>query len=394
MSASRLRTTGATRSAARLLVLFCGGLATLALAACNESNSYVPPPPPRVTVAQPLAEATTRYLEFTGNTDAINDVDLEARVQGSLDEIKYKDGSLVKKDTLLFVIQRNVYEAQLEQAKASLASAQAKVLNAQAEYTRQSTLGKSDFASQAHVMDAKANLDEATAEVTNAQANVAIATINLGYTEVSAPFDGIVTRHLVDVGALVGYSGPTKLATIIQVDPIYVYFNASETVVLRIKEALTKRGKTFADVQAVEVEVGLQTEDGYPHKGHIDYIAPNVDASTGTLQVRAVFDNKDVGMLPGLFVRVRVPVQKVESSLLVSDAAIGTNQLGEYLLVLGKDNVVEQRQITVGQLDGGLRVIESGLKPDDWVITEGIQSAIPGNTVAPQKVTMTASAEG
>ena len=135
----------------------------------------------------------------------------------------------------------------------------------------------------------------------------------------SAPFDGIVTRHLVDVGALVGYSGPTKLATIIQVDPIYVYFNASETVVLRIKEALAKQGKTFKDVQAIPVEVGLQTEDGYPHKGHIDYIAPNVDPSTGTLQVRAVFDNKDVALLPGLFVRVRVPVQKFDNSLLVAD---------------------------------------------------------------------------
>ena len=148
-----------------------------------------------------------------------------------------------------------------------------------------------------------------------------------------------------------------------------------------IKEALAKQGKTVLEIQQVPVEVGLQTEDGYPHKGHIDYVAPNVDASTGTLQVRAVFDNKDVTMLPGLFVRVRVPVQKVDDSLLVADAAVGTNQLGEYLLVLGKDNVVEQRQVTLGQLDGGLRVIESGLKPDDWVITEGIQRAIPGNTV-------------
>ena len=244
-------------------------------------------------------------------------------------------------------------------------------------------------------MDAKANLDEATADVTNAQANVAIATINLGYTEVSAPFDGIVTRHLVDVGALVGYSGPTKLATIIQVDPIYVYFNASETVVLRIKEALAKQGKTFVDVQAVPGRGRAADRGRLPAQG--PYRLHRAE--------RRCFDRHPSGAggvrqqgrrrcCPDCSCASACRCRRSTSSLLVADAAIGTNQLGEYLLVLGKDNVVEQRQVTVGQLDGGLRVIESGLKPDDWVITEGIQRAIPGNTVSPQKVTMTASAEG
>ena len=138
-----------------------------------------------------------------------------------------------------------------------------------------------------------------------------------------APFDGIVTRHLVSIGQLVGYAGPTKLATIVQIDPIYVYFNVSETVVLRIKEQLAREGKTVREIHDVAVEIGLQTEEGYPHKGKVDYIAPQVDPSTGTLEVRAVFENKDLALLPGLFVRVRVPVQKLDKGLLVDDAAIG-----------------------------------------------------------------------
>jgi multidrug efflux system membrane fusion protein len=228
--------------------------------------------------------------------------------------------------------------------------------------------------------------------VDSAKANLEIAQINLGYTEVAAPFDGIATRHLVNVGALVGYAGPTKLATVVQVDPIYVYFNISETIVLRIKEGLAKQGKTLRDVHEVPVEIGTQTESGYPHKGKLDYVAPQVDPSTGTLEVRGIFDNKDLALLPGLFVRVRVPVQRIDKGILVEDVAIGTNQLGEYVLIVGKDNTVEQRQVKLGQISGRLRVVESGLTGDEWVITEGLQRAVPGNKVDPEKKTMTAGA--
>lgn len=369
-------------------------VAMLSLTACGEKNAYVPPPPPRVTVAQPVQQPVTRYIELTGNTQAVAKVDLEARVQGFLEEINYKDGTLAKKDTVLFRIQRNTYEAQLAQAKATLTANQAAQVNAQAEFTRQSALGTQQFASQARVDDAKAKLDESTASVENAKASIELATINLGYTEVRAPFDGIVTRHLVDVGALVGYAGPTKLATIVQVDPIYVYFNVSETLVLRIKENLAKQGKTLRDVPEVPVEIGLQIEQGYPHKGRLDYVSPEVDPSTGTLQARAIFENTDMSLLPGLFARVRIPVQTIEKAVLVADTAIGTSQLGEYVLVLGKDNTVEQRPVRVGQLDGQLRVIETGLSPEDWVVINGIQRAIPGSKVEPDKQKLTASAAG
>jgi membrane fusion protein, multidrug efflux system len=367
----------------------------LGLAGCGEKNAYVAPPPPKVVVAQPLQQEVTRYIELTGNTQAINSVDLEARVQGFLEKINYVDGQTVKKDDVLFEIQRNTYEAQLAQAKATLASNKAAQLNAQTQYDRTAGLQAQQVSTQAKLDDAKQQLDQAVAAVQSAQANLQIAEINLGYTEVAAPFDGIATRHLVDIGTLVGYAGPTKLATVVQMDPIYVYFTVSEPVVLRIREGLARRGKTLRDVGEIPVDIGLQTEAGYPHKGKLDYVAPQVDPSTGTLEGRAIFENKGENkepvLLPGLFVRVRIPVQRLEKGMLVDDVAIGTSQLGEYVLVVNKDNVVEQRQVKLGQLDGRLRVIESGLTGEEWVVTDGLQRALPGNKVDPEKKTMTAS---
>jgi RND family efflux transporter MFP subunit len=379
------------RTAARVAA---GCAALLTLTGCEEKNLYAPPPPPKVIVEQPLQQPVTRYIELTGNTQAFNQVDLEARVQGSLDKINYKDGTLVKKGAVLFVIQQNTYQAQLDQAKASVAGAQAELKKAQAEFERQAELIGKQVSTQANYDKALAQRDSDQATLQQAQANIAIAEINLSYTTVTAPFDGIVTRHLVDVGALVGYGSPTKLATIVQVAPIYVYFNVSETLVLRVKEALAKQGKTLQDVRDVPVEIGLQTEKGYPHVGHLDYVAPNVDPSTGTLEARAIFENKDLSLMPGLFVRVRIPGQTLDNALLVADTAIGTSQVGKYLLVLGKDNTVEQRPVQIGQLVGQLRVIESGISADDWVVTSGTQRAIPGNKVDPDKQKVAASTGG
>jgi membrane fusion protein, multidrug efflux system len=370
------------------------GVALPVLAGCGEKNAYVPPPPPKVVVAQPLQQDVPLYVELTGNTKAFNEVKLEARVQGFLEQIKYVDGAAVKKGDLLFVIQQSTYQAQLDQAKATLEANKASQANAQVEYSRQSTLGQQQFASQSRVDDAKTKLAETSAAVLGAQANLEVANINLGYTEVTAPFDGIASRHLVSVGALVGYAGPTELASVVQIDPIYVYFEVSETVVQRVKEALSRLGKTMRDVHDVPVEIGLQIEEGYPHKGVIDYIAPQIDASTGTLQVRGIFENKDAALLPGMFARVRVPIRRPAPALLVPDTAIGTSQLGRYVLVVNKDNVVEQRTVTIGQVVKGLRVIESGLKPDDLVVIDGVQRAIPGNKVDPDKQKMTVPAAG
>ncbi|MHC2107492.1 efflux RND transporter periplasmic adaptor subunit [Methylobacterium sp. WL64] len=366
-------------------VLVVATIAALA-AGCRDTNQYVPPPPPSVSVAQPVVRNVTRYFELTGNTKAFAAVDLEARVQGFLEGISYTDGAVVKKGAPLFSIQRNTYEAQLKQAQGALAAQQAALANAQSEYQRQFTLGRQEFASQARVEDAKTKLDQATAAVLEAQANLDIAAINLGYTQVSAPFDGVVTNHLVDVGALVGISGPTKLAQLVRIDPLYIYFNVGEQQVLRVKQHLLATQRTLGDLSKIPVEIGLQDEAGYPHIGKLDYLAPQVDPSTGTLLARALIDNADHALLPGLFVRVRIPVGRDDKALLVRDDAIGTNQQGSYLLTVGADDTVSQRVVTLGPRDGRERVIQTGLKPDEWVVTDGIQRAIPGAKVAPRKV--------
>lgn len=243
------------------------------------------------------------------------------------------------------------------------------------------------------VDQARAKLNSDKAKILNDQAGVTIAAINLGYTRVTAPFDGVVTAHLVSVGELVGVSGPTKLATIVQLDPIYVTFNVSEQDVLRVKAMMAQRGLKPAEVGKVPVEVGLMNEAGFPHKGIIDYIAPNLDPSTGTLQVRGVFENPNRALLPGMFCRIRVPLAVGQTTaLLVPDVAISSDQAGNYLLIVDKDNVVQQRTVQTGQLVGHLRVITSGLNADDVVVVSGNQRAIPGEKIEPQTTTITADA--
>ncbi|MFS8035368.1 efflux RND transporter periplasmic adaptor subunit [Xanthobacter sp. AM11] len=360
--------------------------ATFLLAACEEKNTYVAPPPPKVTVAPVLEQPVTRFLELTGNTAAINSVDLNARVQGFLTAINYKDGQFARKGSVLFVIEQDQYKAQVDQAKATLAANEASQVQAEAEYNRQAQLAKQDFASQATLDQARAKRDSAVANVANAQASLVLAQINLGYTQVSAPFDGAVTAHLQDVGALVGYSGPTKLASIVQLNPIWVWFTLSEQQVLRIKEHLARQGKSLMaltrDLDDIPIEIGLQTETGYPHRGRIDYVAPQVDPSLGTLTVRGIFTNDDFALLPGLFTRVRVPLGQASTTVLVPDSAISTSQQGSYVLTVNAENVVSQALVTLGQLQAdGLRAIEGGLKATDRIIINGIQRAVPGSKV-------------
>jgi RND family efflux transporter MFP subunit len=366
--------------------------AALLLAACGEQNRYVAPPPPKVTVAHPLQRPVTQYLEVTGNTAPVNTVDLVARVQGFLQEIHYQDGDRVKQGALLFTIEPEPYQVKLDQAKAAEDGAAATLRQAEAEFKRQSDLASRDFASKSVLDQATATRDSAKAGLLQAKANTRIAEINLGYAKVTAPFDGIVTAHLVSVGELVGTS-PTALATIVQLDPIYVNFNISEQDVLRVRAEMRRQGLTPADLKKVPAEVGLQSETGYPHKGLLDYAAPTLNTATGTLPVRAILPNADRALLPGFFVRVRVPVQQQPDALLVPDVALGSDQGGRYVLVVNGENVVEQRKVAVGQSVGDLRVIDDGLKPDDRVVVAGIIRAIPGEKVDPQLQTAAAAAK-
>ncbi|MBR0830660.1 efflux RND transporter periplasmic adaptor subunit [Bradyrhizobium manausense] len=356
----------------------------VALAACDQKNAYVAPPPPKVDVATPVQRTITRYLEATGNTAPIKNVDLVARVQGFLQSIDYQDGTFVKQGTTLFTIEPDTYKLKLEQAQAAEVGAQASLKQAEADFKRQSDLVQRQVVSQSTLETSTSTRDNAQANLQQAQVNTRIAEVNYGYTKVAAPFDGIVSTHLVSIGELVGVSSPTQLATIVAMDPIYVNFNVNEQDVLRIRAEAQRRGMTAADLKSLPVEVGLQTETGYPHEGHLDYAAPTVNQATGTLPVRGIIPNDKRVLLPGYFVRVRVPVDQQKDALLVPDTALGSDQGGRYVLVVNADNTVEQRKVQIGPLDNGLRVIESGLKPDDRIVIAGLLRVIPGQKVDPQ----------
>jgi RND family efflux transporter MFP subunit len=365
--------------------------ASVGVAACGDDNRYVAPPPPQVTVATPVRKQVTRYLEATGNTAAINTANLVARVPGFIQKINYSDGDQVKEGAVLFIIEPESYELKLKQSQAAEQSAKASLEKAEQDFQRQSELASRGSASKAALDNATANRDTALAALKQAEINTRLAAINDGYTRVTAPFDGIVTARKVSVGEYVGSTSPTVLATIVQFTPIYVNFTLSEQDVLMVREILKKEGIKPEDLKKVPVEVGLQSEAQYPHKGTLDYAAPNVDASTGTLAVRAILPNEGRALLPGYFVRVRVPLPVETDALLVPDIALGSDQGGRYLLVVNKDNVVEQRKVEIGPVVGDMRVIEKGLNADDRVVISGILRAIPGQKVNPQ--TMTASAK-
>ncbi|MCA1455589.1 efflux RND transporter periplasmic adaptor subunit [Bradyrhizobium sp. BRP22] len=365
--------------------------AFVGLSGC-EQNTFVPPPPPKVEVATPVQRSITRFLETTGTTAPVKSVDLVARVQGFLQSIDYQDGTFVKQGTTLFTIEPETYKLKLEQAKAAEAGAQATLKQAETDYRRQVDLVQRQAVSQATLDSSTATRDNAQASLQQAQANTQIAEVNYGYTNVAAPFDGIVSAHLVSVGELVGVSSPTQLATIVQLDPIWVNFNVNEQDVLRIREDARRRGLTVNEIRQLPVEVGLQTETGYPHKGRLDYISPTLNQSTGTLAVRGILENPERVLLPGFFVRVRVPYDQQQDALLVPDIALGSDQAGRYVLVVNGENVVEQRKVQAGQLEGELRVIDSGLKPDDRVVIAGLLRAIPGQKVDPQLQKIEASA--
>ena len=355
-------------------------VAAAAVAACGQDNRYAAPPPPKVTVAVPIEQEVTRYFEATGNTAAVNTVDLVARVQGFVQAISYTDGDYVKKGTSLFTIEPEPYKLKVESAQASVASAKANLKQSEAEYQRQADLVTRQVSTQANYDKALAQRDANQADLQSAQANEQQAEINLSYTNVVAPFDGVVTARQVSIGQLVGANTTTVLSTIVQIDPIYVNFTASERDVLEVRANLAKTGRTTADLLGLPVEIGLQTESGYPHEGKLDYVAPTVDPSTGTLAARATLQNADRILLPGYFVRVRIPARP-QPALLVPDIALGSDQGGRYVLVVNKDNIVEQRRVEPGPLQGELRVIEKGVTKDDRVVVGGIMRAIPGQKV-------------
>ena len=359
---------------------------------CRGNTSGSTAAPPAVTVAKPVTQTVTDYLNFTGNTAPTDSVTLVARVEGYLEKNHFTDGSWVKKGDLLFTIQQDQYKAQLQQAEAQLAAQKAALWHADTELARYTALLKEDAATQTQVDQWRYQKESAEAGILNAQAQVELAKLNLSYTTVKAPFDGRIGRHLVNPGNVVGAMGQqTALGLIDQIDPIYVYFTINERDLLRVIERQKPTAGPTIDQRRIPVYFGLANENGYPHEGRLDFASINVAPTTGTLQLRGIFANPDRTILPGLFVRIRVPALQQRDALLVPGDAVSFDQQGEFLLVVNNKNVVERRSVKTGPQVGELLVIGEGLKPDDLVIVEGVLQAIPGRTVNPQRAAPTSS---
>ncbi len=350
---------------------------------CGEKITNVPPPPPKVTVSQPVRREVTDYLESTGNTQAVNTVQLRARVEGYLDKVFFQDGQLVKKGQLLFLIQQDTYEAKLRQAEGQILSQKAQLDYAKIELTRYSDLLQKKAAAKTDVDNWRYQRDSAQANLTTAEANRDLAKLNLAYTQVSAPFDGRIDRRLKDPGNLVGSGESTVLAEINQIDPIYVYFTISDSDLARLMNR-THGIPGQADAKEWPVSVGLSNEEGYPHQGHLDFAAISLTPTTGTLLMRGTFPNPDGKILPGLYTRVRVPIEK-KAVFLVPEVALGNDQQGSYVLIVNERNGVERRGVKTGPLVDNLRAIEGGLDGKEWVIIKGLLRALPGRQVTPER---------
>ena len=386
------------QAAAILLIVWMSG-------ACDQRNEYVEPPPPKVTVAKPLQQEIIDYLEFTGTTHAFEEVEMRARVAGFLQSMEFTPGTRVEKGDLLFVIDPSEYQADLDAAEAELGSAEATLKRAQTEFARAQKLFKQKAGAQTDVVKWRGERDVAKAAVARTKAKVEKTGLDLSYTKVTAPITGRVSRNLVDLGNLVGEGEPTLLTKVTRIDPMYAYFNLNERDLLKVmamyrqetKEKGLDPAKDSAARADLTVSLELANEEGYPHQGIVDFAESGVDPATGTLQLRGVFPNPGPApvLLPGLFTRLRMPIDKRENALLVTERAIGSDQGGRFLLTVNSENVVEKKPIRMGRLVDGLRVIEEGLQPDNRVVVNGIQRARPGAKVDPEQTdmnTLTASA--
>jgi RND family efflux transporter MFP subunit len=345
-----------------------------------------------VTVATPLRRDVTFYQDFTGRTASVQRAEVRARVAGFLERMDFSPGDMVKKGQVLFVIEPEPYQAQRDQAEAAVKSAEANRDRARSDLERLEEAIKTNAVSQQDVTRARAELSQAEAAVLSSSAELAQAKIQLDYTQVRSPVAGKVDRNLVDLGNLVGQTEATLLTTVVQVNPLWVYFDLPETIVLAMLADLRKVGvETPRDLASAEVQeqlkffIGTQNDEGFPREGHLDFLANAVDTATGTIEVRGVVPNDDQLLLPGVFVRVRVPGRVMPHSTLVSERSIGTDLGGKYVMVVGDENVVEQRYIELGpREDDGFVVVTSGLEGDESYIVNGLLRARPGFPVSPE----------
>ena len=376
-----------TLTVLRITLSVAASLFALALlAGCGKKEEAAAPPPPAVTVAQPTKRVTTDWDEFTGRFDAIQQVEVRARVTGFVRKVAFVDGAVVKTGDVLYEIDPRQYEAAAEQAQGQLDDAKGRVLLAQRELDRATTLIKTQAISE-NIVDQRAQaLSTAQAAVLQAEGALKQAQLNVEYTKVVAPIDGRVSRHLVSVGNLVqgSESGATLLTSIVSITPIYVYFDMDEATYQRNSRLWFEGKRPSSRDTPNPVEITLVGETKPSHKGKMDFLDNRLDVGTGTLRGRAIVDNQDQSILPGQFARVRVIASGEYEATLVPDAAIATDQSRKIVMVVKADDTVEARPVTLGPLDQGLRVIREGLKADDRVIIDGLQRARIGAKVTPK----------
>jgi membrane fusion protein, multidrug efflux system len=362
-----------------------------ALSACSEKPPQQPAAAaPPVTVAQPVKRTVTDWDEFTGRFEAIEEVQVRARVGGYVTSVEFRDGAIVKTGDLLYVIDSRPFEAVAEQANGQLSDARAKVELAKRELDRALTLTLNQTVTEATVDQRRQSLQAAHAAEMQAEGTLKAAQLNIEFTHVLAPITGRVSRHLVTPGNLVQGSdngASTLLTTIVSLDPIYIYFDVDEATYLKNNKLWFEGRRPSSRDTANPVEVALTGETKPSHDGKMDFLDNRLDVSTGTLRSRAVVPNKDLSVLPGQFGRVRLIGSSPYEALLIPDTAIATDQSRKIVFVVKDDDTVEAKPVVLGPLDEGLRVIRDGLKAEDRVIVDGIQRARVGAKVSPHAAT-------
>jgi multidrug efflux system membrane fusion protein len=341
-----------------------------------------------VSVATVKLQDVTTWQEFSGRLEAVDRVDLRSRVAGAIQSVNFREGALVKKGDVLVTIDPAPFEATVAQARAQVSAAEARVELTKLELDRGRKLVESRTVSQSDLDQRMSAYHEATASLRSAQAALQSAELDLGYTEIRAPISGRIGKLQVTVGNLVAAgSGSPVLSTLVSVDPIYVGFDVNEEVVARVLSELPSDPSGGRATESIPVEMEIDG-DGEPVRGHLQFIDNRVDTASGTVQLRAVFDNPDGLLLPGQFVRVRIGQPKPQPQLLISERAVGTDQDKKFVLVVDPQNKLDYRQIALGDWANGLRIVKTGLKPGERIVVNGLQHVRPGAVVAPEPVAM------
>jgi RND family efflux transporter MFP subunit len=347
-----------------------------------------------VSVAQVLERRVKDWDEFTGRLQAVESVEIRPRVSGYIDRVAFTEGSEVKRGDLLFVIDPRPYQADYDRAAADLKRYKTALDLARIEMVRVQRLKDSGAVSEEELDERKSTLAQAEANVAGSAAALEAASLNLSFTRVISPIVGKVSRAEVTRGNLVtgGSNGGTLLSTVVSMDPIYLYFDADEQSYLRYTQTAHSGVGPSSNASQNPVQIGLANEEGFPHTGTVDFVDNQLNPQTGTIRARAVLRNQDGRFTPGLFARVQLLVSGEYSAILIEDRAVNTDQSQRYVLLLGPDNQIVYRQVKLGRMIDGLRVVREGLKPGDVIVVNGAQRVHPGVTVTPQRVTMGAAA--